>query len=396
MENINVVVKDDDSVDKLLSKTAKTLQKKYSKQRKINEKYLKTKTPLQKTVSFFANLVCVILTIFAGLVCFSGINSKIQKVCPTFAGYTNMVVVSGSMIASGFKVGDSLVVKSVDTHTLHVDDKIAFYVYDQDYMSFDVNTCVKVKEEDIPETVYTTSFVSLLGIQSDAIKAAAQNNAKLVFHHIRAVYEDDNGVRWFKTYGSSNMSDDVWYISENMVVGKYVEGGIATIFSKLIKATNSRFGFLILLVPVLLLAALIVVEAMKDVQLAKLELDCIEEKRKITDPICVKNNIGFNMDSKTKYKVLVQAEPDEINQYISLLWKDNTVPSLIRKYYTRKNILLTYNRKMLLLNRECQEMFKNGEKPNKVSKYYLEKKAALQEEQVEKEKALRAYIKANN
>ena len=265
MENINVVVKDDDSVDKLLSKTAKTLQKKYSKQRKINERYLKTKTPLQKTVSFFANLICVILTIFAGLICFSGINSKIQKVCPTFAGYTNMVVVSGSMIASGFKVGDSLVVKSVDTHTLHVDDKIAFYVYDQDYMSFDVNTCVKVKEEDIPETVYTTSFVSLLGIQSDAIKVAAQNNAKLVFHHIRAVYEDDNGVRWFKTYGSSNMSDDVWYISENMVVGKYVEGGIATIFSKLIKATNSRFGFLILLVPVLLLAALIVVEPLHPV-----------------------------------------------------------------------------------------------------------------------------------
>ncbi|MCR5553202.1 MAG: hypothetical protein K6F08_00425 [bacterium] len=396
MENINVVVKDDDSVDKLLSKTAKTLQKKYSKQRKINEKYLKTKTPLQKTVSFFANLVCVILTIFAGLVCFSGINSKIQKVCPTFAGYTNMVVVSGSMIASGFKVGDSLVVKSVDTHTLHVDDKIAFYVYDQDYMGFDVNTCVKVKEEDIPQTVYTTSFSSLLGIQSDAIKVAAKNNAKLVFHHIRAIYEDDNGVRWFKTYGSSNMSDDVWYVSENMVVGKYVDGGIATIFSKLIKATNSKFGFLILLVPVLLLAALIVIEAMKDVQLAKLELDCVEEKRKITDPICVKNNIGFNMDSKTKYKVLVQAEPEEINQYISLLWKDNTVPANIRKYYTRKNILLTYNRKMLLLNRECQEMFKNGEKPNKVSKYYLEKKADLQEEQIEKEKALRAYIKANN
>ena len=78
MENINVVVKDDDSIDKLLSKTARHLQKKYSKQRSINEKYLKTKTPLQKTVSFFANLVCVILTVFAGLVCFSGINSKIQ------------------------------------------------------------------------------------------------------------------------------------------------------------------------------------------------------------------------------------------------------------------------------------------------------------------------------
>ena len=300
------------------------------------------------------------------------------------------------MVASGFKVGDSLVVKSVDTHTLHVNDKIAFYVYDQDYMSFDVNTCIKVNEEDIPETVYTTSWGSILGIQSAEIKTAAQNNAKLVFHHIRAIYEDENGVRWFKTYGSSNVSDDVWFVSEHMVVGKYVDSGIAALFSKLIKATNSRFGFLFLLIPVVMLAIIIVIEAMRDVQLAKLELDCIEEKRKITDPICVKNNVGFRMDSKTKFKVLVQAEPEEINQYINLLWKDNTVPTNIRKYYTRKNILLTYNRKMLLLNRECQEMFKNGEKPNKVSKYYLEQKASLQEEQYQKEKALRAYIRTNN
>ena len=394
MKNVNIVVKEDNSVNKLLSRTAKSLKKKYQKQRKINESFLKPKTPLQKTVSLASNIFCAILTIFAGVLCFSGINSKIQKVCPTFAGYTNMVVQTSSMVASGFNVGDSLVVKSVDTHTLHAGDKIAFYVYSADYVNFDVNTCVVVKEENIPNTVYTTSFASILGIQSGQIKEAAQNNAKLVFHHIRAVYEDENGVRWFKTYGSSNMGDDVWFVSENMVVGKYIDDSASVVFSKIISATNSRFGFLILLVPVVMLAVIIVIESMKDVQLAKLELDCVEEKRKITDPICVKYNIGFNMDTKTKYKILAQAEPEEVSLYLSLLWKNSSAPAQIKKYYARKRLLLNYNREMLLLNRECQGMFKNGENPNKISKYYAAKKKELQAEHAFKEKRMKAIALA--
>ena len=184
-------------------------------------------------------------------------------------------------------------------------------------------------------------------MQPDSIVQAAKSDAKLVFHHIREVYEDTDGTRWFKTYGSSNEADDLWFISENVVVGLYDGSSSAHFFSTVISATNSRFGFLILLIPVIMLGCVISLDTLKAIARTKLELDCVKEKRKITDPICVRNNVGFNMDTKTKYKILAQATKENTNEYISLLWRDGTAPTSIRKYLSRRNILLEYNRKML-------------------------------------------------
>ncbi|MBR1890432.1 MAG: hypothetical protein IJ817_01940 [Clostridia bacterium] len=390
MEEVNVIIKEDDSVEKLLNKTAKSLQKKYSKKRKINEKLLRKKTPLQKTFSIIGDVLCGILVLFAGIICFSGINSRIQNVCPTFAGYSNLTIQSGSMVASGFNVGDTVIVKTVDAKTLHADDKIAFYVYPSDYNDFDINTCISVEESEIAANAYTTSFGSVFGVQTSSIVKAAKAKSKLVFHHIRAVYEATDGTRWFKTYGSSNGSDDSWYVSENMVVGLYDNSSAANVFSKIISATNSGYGFLILLIPVLFLALILVLESLKDVERAKLELDCVEEKRRITDPICVKNNVGFGMDTKTKYKILAQSTLKNRNEYISLLWKDGTAPANIRKYYSKKNILLSYNRKMLKLNRECEKMFKDGVSATKIARYYSKQKEILENEQVALAKELRS------
>ena len=390
MEHVNVRIKEDDSVEKLLSKKAKDLQSKYDKKRKINEDFLKKKTPLQKTFSIILDVFCVFCVLVAGVVCFSSINSRVQKVSPTFAGYANMVVVSGSMVNSGFNIGDTIIVRSVDTRTLHKNDKIAFYVYPDDYKSFDINTCEVVPDEEIPANSYVMSFSSLLGIQPDKIVRAAKSNSQLVFHHIREVYSDVNGTRWFKTYGSSNTADDVWYISENMVVGLYDESGAASFFSSVISAVNSQYGFLILLIPVIFLAIVISFDWIKAIVRTKLELDCVEEKRKITDPVCVRNNIGFGMDTKTKFKILAQASPEKTNEYLSLLWKNGSAPNNIRKYYTRRNILLDYNRQLLELNRECEKRFKKGEDPVVVAKYYTENKSRLEQEQVAKCRELRA------
>lgn len=396
MEQVNVIIKEDDSVDKLIKKTAKNLQRKYSQKRKINEKFLKKKTPLQKTFSIVGDVLCALIVLIAGIICFSGINSRIQKICPTFAGYSNLTIQSGSMVASGFKIGDTVIVKTVNAKTLKSDDKIAFYVYSNDYNNFNINSCKLINEN--PKTEYTTSFASFFGMQTKPIATAAKAQSKLVFHHIRSVYEDTQGKRWFKTYGSSNGSDDAWYISEDMVVGIYDNSGTGKIFSKVISVTNSKVGFLILLIPVALLAVIIVLESLRDIEKAKLELDCVEEKRKITDPLCVKNNIGFGMDTKTKYKILAQSTPQNRNEYISLLWKEGTAPANIRKYYSRKNILLTYDREMLKLNRECEQMFKDGVNSTKVAKYYHEKKATLEQERIIKAKELlqKTKLEENN
>ena len=374
---IPVVVNEDDSVQKKLQKTARQLEKKFQKKRKINEKALKEKSTAQKVFSILFDCLAGVLVIFAMLLCFSSINSTIQNVCPTFFGYSNLTVLSGSMVNSGFRVGDNVVIKSVNPHTLHENDIIAFYVYSPDYSNFDINACVRVDNDDIPATQLVTSLGSVIGMQPEAIRTAGKAGATLVFHHIRAVFEDENGTRWFKTYGSSNAVDDPWYVSENMVVGIYTNSSSAKFVSALVTAMSSDFGVLFLIVPILLLGFAIVSECVKDVALTKLELDCVEEKRKITDEICVKNDVGFNMDAKTKYKILAQVPEEQKSEYIALLWRDGKIKNGVRKYYLKRKLLLKYDKQLLLVNRECEKMLLNGEKPTKIAKFYITEKTRI-------------------
>ena len=57
------------------------------------------------------------------------------------------------MTKSGFYIGDNIVVRAVDTKTLKVGDKIAFYVYAASYRTFNVKNCEKIEEtaENLPE-----------------------------------------------------------------------------------------------------------------------------------------------------------------------------------------------------------------------------------------------------
>ena len=382
-----VKMKYDDSVQKLIQQKAKTLTKKYAKTRKINERLARKRKPWEKALVIIGDIFCGILILIAGVFCFSGINSRLQNICPTFAGYANLTVTSGSMVKSGFNIGDTVIVKTVDTKTLHEGDMIAFYVYPKSYKSYDISTSIRINDDEIAAHKYTTSFASIFGRQSTDIVEAAKANSNLVFHHIREIYQDPSGMRWFKTYGSSNDADDIWFIAENMVVGLYVNNDTAHFFASIISAVNSGGGFLILLVPVLTLASMLVWESLKNVERAKLELDCVEEKRKITDPICVKNKIGFGMDTKTKYKILAQANPENYNEYLKLLWKGEA-PVAVHKHLIKRNLLLEYNTQLLALNRECEKMFKDGVNAEKVAEYYVLRKTVLQKEQLNKDREL--------
>lgn len=392
---LNISIKNDTSVQRLIAKNAKSLERKYTKKRKVNENLLKERTPARMAFAIIFDVLCVLLLLASSIVCFSSINSKIQKVCPTFCGFANLQIASESMVASGFNKFDTVIVRSVDTHTLNVDDIIAFYVYQPDWTSFNINSVIKINETY--ETKYTFEPKTILGFQNPDIQKAGAAGSLFKFHHIREIYEDENGVRWFKTYGSSNPTDDTEIISERMIVGIYDDSQTARVVKTVISVVSSKYGIFVLIIPIVLIALIIVLECIKDIQLAFLELDCIEEKRKITDPICVRNNIGYNMDLSSKYKILAQATPENLNEYISLLWKGGSVPASVRKYYIRKNLLLAYDQKMLLLNRECEKRFKNGESAISISKYYTMEKKRLEEEQRAKAKELKGLsYKATN
>ena len=416
-EIVNVIVKEDPSVQKALDRTAKKLRNKYSKRRTINEKAIKSRTPFQVFTSVVLNVLTVLLVIFAGLVCVSSVNASINKVCPSFAGYSNFRIVSGSMVASGHKIGDTIIVRAVDTDTLkpqHYEngkfvagDKIAFYQSNATSSLFQENSAAVVSWENIGERKYKFEFNYLFGTKNAEMVNAAQSGCVIVFHHILGVYEDESGVRWFRTYGSSNglaikdtgdpadttANPDSWWVREDMVIGVYEDTPFAIFMSGVVGAFSSSGGVFLLFIPVGFLVFLIIRESVRDVQLAKLELDCVEEKRKITDEICVKNGIGYKMSKKTKYKILVQADEKDRMNYISLMWRGNTVPREVKKYVLRKQALMKPTQRLLEVNRQCQQMFREGVDSQKIAKYYAEEKAKVEAEETAIRKRVRELRK---
>lgn len=392
LKEVNIITQEDQSVNELLNKTAKELHEKYTKQRKIKEKYLKKKKPIQVVLDYILSVVCVVFVLLGAVACFSSLNSSLNGCMPSYFGCTNMVIISESMVNSGFNKGDNVIVTSVDTNTLNVGDVIAFYVYAPSYINFKEEDAKDVSDV-VSETKYSITPAVLFGFKNQDVKDAVKIHSDLVFHHIRAIYEDENGTRWFKTYGSSNNSDDSWYVKDTLVVGTYNNSSVASVLVSVLKVTSKPYGILLILVPAAVMGFSIMLYFLHNIQLAKLELDCVEEKRKITDPICVKNGVGYQMGNKAKYKILAQATDANREEYIKLLWKDGNMPNSVQKYYLRKKLLLAPNKDLLKLNRTCEQMFKRGEDPTKIANHYLTEKQKIEERNVAIKKRLKSIDK---
>ncbi|MBO5394985.1 MAG: hypothetical protein J6A28_03675 [Clostridia bacterium] len=393
---VSVTLKEDDSVQRKIEKTALRLNKKFSKRRRVNEaKLLKPKSKVRKVFSIIIDTVLIGICV---LCCMFGMSSfifKMNRLPPTFAGYSFMQISSGSMIADGFDIGDAIVVKKVDTKTLNVGDNIAFYVYPTDYKTFNKDSATLVEKEETQHN-HSMSFGQFFGVPSKEMSAAAKAHSRLVFHKITKIYQDEQGMYWFTTKGSSNALEDYWHVSERMVIGVYDNSAGAKVFSSILQLLSGSMGTIIVIsIPILVLSAMFVAKCIKRVQIARLELDCIEEKRKITDEICVRNDIGFNMTKNDKYKILVQAPPEKREEYLALLWKDGSAPSSIHKYVIRKNLTLKPMEKMLELNRLCEKMHAAGVDPEEIAKHYLVKKSAIEKEQQRYKKIFKALRKKN-
>lgn len=388
---VNIIVKNDDSVDKQLQKTAKMLHKKYTKKRKINEKLLRKKSPIEMIFSGIFDVICVVLIVLSLYMCYSNISARIQKTNPSIAGYTNMRIATGSMVKSGHKPGDVIMVRAVDTDTLKVGDKIAYYVSSINTAKFLSSKHTIVDKSSISETAYKTDINTLLSIPSAEIKKEAAKNSKQVFHHIIEIYEDSKGQRWFKTQGSSNPYPDSWYICETTVIGLYDDSATAKTLTSLLTSLSTTTGLIMwVAIPLILIVIMVLPSCLKDVQRAMLELDVVEEKRKLTDDICVRNDVGYEMDNETKFKVLACAPDDQKMTYISLLWREGTAPNSIKKFYLRKEINLSSIEKLRDINRECEKMFKDNVSMTKIAKFYRDERAKVEKEQEAYKKTLKA------
>lgn len=375
---VDVVLKEDQELNKLIKKTSKKLKTKFSKTRKVNEELLKPVHPVLKAISIFFNVFFIFLSVFC---CFIGVSSfllRLNNLPPTFAGYSVMTIATDSMVADGFDVGNTIVIKRTNPKSLNVGDNIAFYLYEKSYNEFYSHSTTLVNKPKTDHQKIAT-LSNFLGLPTKEIKEAAKHDSKKVFHKIIRIYEDENGNYWFKTKGASNEDEDPWYVSEKMLIGVHTTSKGAHFFEGFLTLISYNiYALLIIVIPLIIVAAGLLIKSFKRVQITKLELDCVEEKRKITDEICIKNNVGFNMDNQTKYKILAQAPPDLKPQYISLLWKDGSAPNSIRKYVIRKKFILKPMEEMLVLNRECEKMFNDGVKLESISKHYIKRKKEIE------------------
>ena len=367
------------AIDKNTINVERKLDKKYHR-KAVNIKAISKDIPNWKhVISIITNIFLGLLVIFSALFCFNVLNNRAQGTPTSFFGYSSLRIVSGSM-SPKYKIGDSIMVHSVDPHTLNIGDNIAFYVYSDSVNQYKFQSLADI--EDVDRTPqYTFQFNQLLGIHSNSIRLSAKNGATLVFHQIVWIEEDVNGEWWFQTKGTNNTSADLWRINENYVVGLLVEGGMAQWFSNIMSTSSTSWLFLLaLLIPVVILAVMVSHDSFRNLQLARLESECIEEKRKITDPICVKNNIGFNMNKKSKYKVLATASDDEKITYVNLLWREDEIPNCVRKYVMKRNFILRPLQKLRDINRECEKMYKEGRSLAYVGKYYERERQKIDNE----------------
>ena len=406
MSSAKVKIIEDDSIIKKLEKTAKQLKKKYNKKRNINEKFLKKKPLYSRIISTTLSIVAAVTFIAAIMLGFSIVAARMQRTDPCFAGCTVMQIATHSMTASGFPKNTRIVVSSVNTDTLKPGDKIVFREYPPSYKGYrtKMKYYTKIDEETIADHESGLTLKLFFGIQSEEIKQASEYDLKhrgyAVFHHIRAVYEDSNGDRWFSTYGSSNPTDDQWLIHEDYVVGLYAENFFTRLLLKVITFLTNPMNLVIsVMVPFLIINYFIVIACIKEIYYAKLELDIVEEKRKLTDEICVESGVGFRMDQETKYKVLAQASEDDKLIYIKLLWNDGGNKNSLKKYYLRKRLKIRPIEELCALNRECEAMFKNNVPQEEIAKYYNQKKIEIikkQQKYNQKLKAIRrGYAKPN-
>lgn len=366
--------------EKILEKLGNKLSNKYSKKRIVNEKrLLEKKSILQRVLSVFATILFLCVLLISYLFCGVAVFSRLNYTPISILGYNYLSISSESMVKSGFNKGDRVVVRAVKKDTLQAGDIVAFVLYKDSYETFVEEQSTKVFNADT-SLDFDTSLRAMLGIYNNDIKEACKEKSVIVFHEIIGVYEDINGERWFETKGTSNLVKDSYYTNENLVLGVYDNSSQSIFVLGLLDFLSSKAGLIVcLLCPVIILFIFALTFTIKTLQLAFLEYDVVEEKRKLTDDICVKNEVGFNMSKTTKYKVLAQANDEDKLTYLKLLWKDAMAPDSIEKYYVNKIPLLERNRELLRLNRECTEMFHKKKKLNDIAKHYLTEKKRIED-----------------
>ncbi len=385
-----------------VKKTAIKLKQKYSRVSKLNEaKMCGEKSALSRFLSIFFSIVTLLLVLFCALFCVGAFLNSTHHTPDMLIGYSKIqlttqnmsskrIVLDGVIYDSGFYQDDQVPIHAVDPHSLKTGDVIAFIAYEKSIEESEKRHKTELNVPTNTTPKLTTNFGQMLGFYSSTIYSAAQNGGKITLSHVVKVFEDDNGKLWFQTKGSNSSEVDSGFVSEELILGIYVEsstcGGILNALSFIYSVSGL---LLLMLLPVIVIFSIFFKADIKKSRLNSLEQDVVEQKRKLTDKICVKNQIGFRMNEPTKLKVLSQAQKSEEKRYVSLLWRDGHKPKAMKKYVHQNKLKLYPIKKLCKLNNECEELFFAGKDLNLIAKHYANEKQQI----LEQKKSIKQKLK---
>ncbi len=393
MSALGVKIIKNNEVKKLIYSRRKKLKKvKEIKSEDDIDKLIKV-SPFKKIFSFIFSLITIVVFLLCAGLCAVNVYAKVNNRPTTMFGYSFMVIASESMVASGFNVGDVVSVRAVNTKTLKRGDVIAFYVNRNSYSSFRTYESELVWHDNKINVEYLDSFENFFGQTNADMDKASKTNCKLVFHQIVEIYEDEAGVRWFETKGTSNPGNDTWYIKETLVVGIYDNSDISLFLSGFLQKLSTIEGIILCVVmPLMFILLVQLLDFVKYFALAVIENQLVVGIRKPTDAICVKYMVGMHLSNKDKFRVLARAPEGEEILWCNLLWWQEDKKASFKKFIHKKRVLTMYHKQMQALTDKCEELYKDGEKFETINRYYAKEKEEIDKKHELRKKRLKLVL----
>jgi len=191
-----------------------------------------------RIITLLSDVITIPVLILSLLTAFTMYNAKKNGYVPSLFGNSVVTVVSGSMRASGFEIGDTVLVRQVEPGALVVGDIIAFYAY--------VDPQNRPPSSFIERTDEVGGSLSIIGGNRDtsSLNKAAEAGSQVWFHQIIGIGMDSRGL-WYRTKGTSNANPDRNWIYQDFIVGRYVEGSDNPMLRQTLSFMSSRLGIIV-------------------------------------------------------------------------------------------------------------------------------------------------------
>lgn len=247
-------------------------------------------------------------------------------------GYSVVTILTGSMKAGGFDVGDVVFLKNEkpqnivqtiveddedeEQSILQLGDVIAFYRYGVGAPSKGSLTKIEPGEA-LPEIDENAEKIYNSSIKNNAIKSKSE----VIFHRVIAIYMASDGTYFFETKGDSNSSADTTLINQHLMVGKYIKMP-KIVTSALTYMITPDGMFWIIIVPLAVIVFLQIIELMTIVFDMATEKKVLEGSLPFDSEESIKAKVGREMSEYNKiyfYDITPQEQKHRVREF---LWEE--------------------------------------------------------------------------